>query len=598
MCFLKCVLWSHFCSACYIIFLFYLPTFCNAISPVNPFLVSSPWSIAQHDNYAQGSTELPGPETVGQVDSLFGIEVAGALTILYSADGKVMWGSSLTSVFKVDRGAQNGSPMKLIDSMAKPASARQKDTFRGIYSVLTKDGTFIIATGDLVSGYCDVDPTQPLKSKIKHVKTFDFGPHAWKGERVLAVNLTYDGKLVLVTSKGRIGILSLDLSKLIALKNATHDSVSVTNSVAVDEYGGIYLVTSKYIHRMYWSALRQMLYGVPPPVDSKDGKVKGIVVSACQGNEEKTIKDFCQIWSMPYAVSDGPIEGRPTKEGSGTTPSLMKLNQKLYVLIADGQRKQEVLAIDATNGETVSTAPVEFESSKESYTEQSILVYGSKLLITQNALTSRGQRINDLLKSINAKDVVSSVPVPEFVRDNVDLVPVVLGDDPRGFQQFELVENGPENRPQLRKTWTRSDVGCPNAIPTMSGKSGIIYCVGKKIALLPGMLIQGSWTIEAVDWHTGESVFSAAMGSNILFNSLYAATQIGPDEEIVYGSIGGLVRMRSECSSSLLRATVGHIVSGRFIAKERCWLRKEGNAASRMVENGVKTLMNVVNFNE
>eukprot|EP00922_Rhytidocystis_sp_ex-Travisia-forbesii_P052491 GHVS01077856.1.p1 GENE.GHVS01077856.1~~GHVS01077856.1.p1 ORF type:complete len:271 (+),score=19.64 GHVS01077856.1:48-860(+) len=214
--------------------------------------------------------------------------------------------------------------------------------------------------------------------------------------------------------------------------------------------------------------------------------------------------------------------------------------------------------MDSVTGKIAATAPVDFASSRssESYTEQSILVSQSRLLVAQNALTAPGQRINDFLEMINAKQIVSGMDLPEFVQQNVYLLPVFLGDSPRGFQQFELVTVD-DTTVELQVTWTRSDVGCPNSIPTMSESTGtgVMYCVGRSASPLAEVLNQGmtaGWTIEAFDWATGDSIFSAPTGNNLLYNSLYAATQIGTDREIIYGSIGGLVRLSAGVPHKLL----------------------------------------------
>lgn len=605
-------------------FLLALPPLVTGIAPLNPYLIESAWSIAQHDNYAQASTLSEGPLIPGEVDHLFSREIAGALTVLYSADNKVVWGSSLSSVFKVDR---SGKELRLIAAIKKDVRHTKTDTFRGIYSVLTKEGKFYISSSNVISIYEDLIPGDPF-SGIRHVGNYDFGPLAHEKERVLALSFTYDGMIVFCTNQGGVGVLSTnEPPDLHGLEYATSNvgrspRVSVTNSMSVDEFGGIYVVTSKYMHRLWWDAQNLKLHSLAPPhiegfamdsnsdskpedtvaeepddnvpVENEDGNLVGLGVfrervsasrlgqAAVNGVRNGSVVEVlirsrssdprprafsmgvgsfgqacdnvmerkCIIWSTPYPIDENPIEGRPTKEGSGTTPSLLKDEKtgRLYVVIADGQRRQEVLVLDSFTGEIVSSAPVQFydDPNRESYTEQSILVSGNRLLLAQNALTPPGRRINEFLEAIDAERIVSGMDAPEFVQDNVYLLPVFLGDSPRGFQQFEFDTTG--ETPLLRVTWTRSDVGCPNSIPTMSETTGVMYCVGRTKSAISEVLNQGmsaGWSIEAFNWMNGETIFSAPVGSTLLFNSLYAATQIGPDREIIYGSVGGLVRIKS-----------------------------------------------------
>eukprot|EP00921_Rhytidocystis_pertsovi_P024233 GHVQ01038939.1.p1 GENE.GHVQ01038939.1~~GHVQ01038939.1.p1 ORF type:complete len:627 (+),score=67.34 GHVQ01038939.1:296-2176(+) len=519
-----------------------------AVAPINPYLADSPWPIAQNDNYAQASTTLPGPVAGGTIDRLFNPEIAGPLTVLYSEDERVVWGSGLINVFKVDR---SGPQMRLIATVEKKSDMRQKDTFRGIYCVLDKDSVFYVSTGTVVSAYTD-EVTGDAMSGIKHLKDYDFGSMlSDSSERVLALNLSYDGKIIFCTNLGGVGVLSRDLETLYDIQYATADKgkspvVSVTNSVSIDEHGGIYVVTSLYVHRMWWDSKLLKLYSFPPTPTQEAPFGIG-----CDDMGHR----LCQVWSTPYPVDDEPILSRPTKEGSGTTPSLLKDNNtgRLYVIIADGKRQQQVLAVDSVTGEIVAAADVNFKNdhSAESYTEQSILVSGNKLMVSQNALTRPGQKVHDLLASIQAPEVLANIDefvhaVPEFVQQNVYLLPVLLGDSPRGFQQFELDTTG--DKLELKTVWTRSDIGCPNAIPTMSETTGVMYCVGRRTGPVEDLFLNAmssAWTIAAIDWTTGDTVFTERTGSNILYNSLYAATQLGPDKEIIYGAIGGLVRLKA-----------------------------------------------------
>eukprot|EP00921_Rhytidocystis_pertsovi_P012552 GHVQ01020432.1.p1 GENE.GHVQ01020432.1~~GHVQ01020432.1.p1 ORF type:complete len:740 (-),score=126.27 GHVQ01020432.1:1103-3322(-) len=572
-----------------------------AVSPPNPFLADSAWPIAQHDNYAQASTPLAGPRATDKVDVLFSSEVAGALTVLYTEDNDVIWGSSFKNVFKVDR---SHNELQLIDVEEKAYELRRNDTFRGIYSVLSQDGTFYVSSCNVVASYRDRVQGNS-QSGIRPVGQFDFSGQAREDERILALSMSYDGFIVFLTNLGGVGVLTRQLNSLRDMKYV-HDlsipshNIQVTNSMSIDEHGGIYVVSSRCLHRLWWDSSRHRLYALPPRIakisvashspaskpsyntggrynnhqlrvtrTSEGGGVDGgrrrMVGVRGEGdtfgygcNVSERRERMCAVWSTAYDVEGEPIVGRPTKEGSGTTPSLLKdtENNKLYVMIADGMIRQKVLAIDSETGLTVASALVSFDDNSKrgeaSYTEQSILVSGNRFLVTQNALTHSGVRLNALLDLINAEQRVAEMGLPEAVENNVHLLPVVLGDSPRGYQQFELRTS--VSPPEIVETWHRSDVGCPSAIPTMSEHTQVMYCVGKSMRAsgnYPMHGFTGGWTVDALDWNTGETVFKTDTGHNVLYNSLYAATQIGPDKEIIYGSIGGLVRLRAgEPSSS------------------------------------------------
>ena len=82
------------------------------------------------------------------------------------------------------------------------------------------------------------------------------------------------------------------------------------------------------------------------------------------------------------------------------------------------------------------------------------------------------------------------------------------------------------------------DLSCPNGIPSASAATGLMYCVGKR---------GETWTVEAIDWRTGEPAFHVPLGDdNLRYNSTYAATEIGPDGSILTGTFTGAVWIRPE----------------------------------------------------
>lgn len=607
-----------------------------ALSPPNPFLADSIWPLAQHDNYAQASTAALGPLEASHVDTLFTKKVAGPLTLLYTPDGSVVWGSSFTSVFKVNR---KGQELVLIDSIEKPIEWRRNDTFRGIYSILSKENIFYISSSNIIAAYGDSQPNNHT-SGVKLVGSFDFSTRSYHQERILALSMSFDGCIVFLTNQGRVGVLSRSLAILHDVKSVvdqTLELVTVTNSMSIDEYGGIYVVSSKYMHRLWWDNVNKVLYSLYPttnhttphlshkeeihstheslqPIPTISNMILNRVALLRRNDPfhdesyhptttttsphtsitTQGVKSFgyrcraklhCHVWSTPYPIDDRPIVGRPTKEGSGTTPSLLKDEHsgKLYVMIADGKRNQEVLAIDSETGDIVSSAPVSFDTANsESYTEQSILVSGNRFLVTQNALTPPATRLNTILDIFNAQKRISNRGLPQFVEDNIHLLPVVLGDSPRGYQQFEL--RTLQQPPKIVTTWTRNDVGCPNAIPTMSVTTGAMYCVGKQTRALGNYPMQGfngGWTVEALNWNDGSSIFRVDTGRGLLFNSLYAATQIGPDREILYGSIGGLVRVRGLAGKENSRANNRLVTS---VVRNSA----SSNVKNKILENGIE----------
>jgi len=87
---------------------------------------------------------------------------------------------------------------------------------------------------------------------------------------------------------------------------------------------------------------------------------------------------------------------------------------------------------------------------------------------------------------------------------------------------------------ELASAWANEAVSLPNGIPAMSAATGLIYDVGQR---------EGLWTWEAIDWETGESVFFHPLGGMLKYNSVYAATEVGPGEALYSGALWGMMRL-------------------------------------------------------
>jgi hypothetical protein len=297
--------------------------------------------------------------------------------------------------------------------------------------------------------------------------------------------MTWDGHIIYVTEKGHLGIVKRDLSEEVASmslpvkKEGTKAEIS--NSIAVGEDGGIYIVSNDYMQKIEW-----------------DGK-------------ELNLK-----WKTEYDNGGNlHIAGR-LGTGSGTTPSIMgDKEQGRFVVIGDGAAKMNIVFFDCETGELVDAVPVDFGKDLEtSMTEQSILVNGWRALVTSNDY-----------------DPESSVP------------PSLSGDAPKGLHQFEF----DVIKRKAKTTWTNNEISIPNGITTMSAATGLIYGIGKRDS---NSLIRdrdadeftGMWTLEALDWWTGESKWYKKAGAQFRYNSLYAATEVGGPGEIITGTSLGVLR--------------------------------------------------------
>ena len=293
------------------------------------------------------------------------------------------------------------------------------------------------------------------------------------------------------------------------------EDIEVSNNIACDDQGGIYVVSSKYMHKAEW-----------------DG-------------ERLTV-----IWEEPYDLEPGLGGTAPVRlgEGSGSTPTLMGTASRRYVVITDSAKLMNLVVMDARTGKVEARHPITFgdPTAKETTSEQSVLVHGWRMAVVNNQPTEETRVSTNFLHYLGSPTTFlaglsSSGSALSRLNDTVAAAfPVIVGDAPKGVEQFEY---DPDTK-KIRSVWVNKDVSIPNGIPSMSAKSQLMYGVGKRCPLGgEAAPLRGMWTLEALDWWTGVSKFHYNIGVGPMSNSVYAATQIGPNE-IITGTAGGIVRIR------------------------------------------------------
>jgi hypothetical protein len=99
------------------------------------------------------------------------------------------------------------------------------------------------------------------------------------------------------------------------------------------------------------------------------------------------------------------------------------------------------------------------------------------------------------------------------------------------------MESNGQNK--VSRAWTRMDKSCGTSIPLISKGSNAAYCVGAEAG-------SSQWTLLGMDMDTGKDVFSHQFyeefgARNIFINPFYAGVEAIGDNEIVIGSVGGIV---------------------------------------------------------
>ncbi len=468
--------------------------------PRNPFLARSSWPMTHRDNYRQGSSPLPGPEDPSAIEirNLQGDRTPPLQ--LYSGkypDGKsVVWNCSLTHISKIDPESWtylDQLEKKPIRDMDRNVTADQIFAYAGAYSFLDCNNDFytpyvtsIRVYSDAVRGRRDSRIVLRRSVDITRLVSLD------SGDSIIALGLSWDGRIVYLTVHGVLGILTREFTEHQSVRLPS--SEQIYNAFAMDERGGIYVVTDVAMHRVQWTGTRLSRA-------AKDG-----------------------AWSAPYGDSEGSGN---TFAGSGSTPTLMgtRATDDRFVAITDGSKPNvnvllfwrdripaDWTGLPGLDRRIAARAEVRFDEGG-SANEQSLLVRGYGVVVVNNKY------------GIEPKGTLGKAAVAL-----VDNAPRLVA--PYGISKFEW---DPKAR-HLCLRWT-SDESCPNGVPTMSAASNLAYFYAQR---------NGVWGLLALDWTSGEEgdrdfFFPIPGGRSPEYNSYFSAAQVGESRDLLSGTLLGSI---------------------------------------------------------
>lgn len=476
-------------------------------APVNPWLADSPWPINHRDAYASDSSPFPGPTRASalgtpQFVGTGPINISLPMSPKYPDGRRVWWGNDVFNVYKM---ALVQGKLTKVASLAKggnPLIALRTPT-SGAYTLVDRDNTFVTVQGTSFLSYGDAQAgavNSPIALKARYTLPTSV---AASDDAIVGLNILWDGKLAFVTRQAVVGVVSRDFKEVHSVKLGSGKD-EVSNSIAADENGGIYVASDQAMYRVQWD-------GQKVSTDPATG-----------------------AWRAEYNTGTvGNGSGR-LGAGSGSTPTLMGDSGQRFVVITDGADVANLVLFwrdqvpadwqpigPGKDRRIAAELPINFGDPQRQATkdEQSVVVSGYGAAVVSNdyrnvdAISQAGG-LNPILGSLS--------------NGLIQLLSAKPSVQPWGVQKFEW---DPTSR-KLRPTWATTKVSCPNAIPTMSQASNRFYCVGA---------YQGWWTIESMDWTTGQGHFRKPIGLLPRFNSFYAQTQLNDDGSVIYGSFNGVV---------------------------------------------------------
>ena len=501
--------------------------------PPNPYLADSNYAMAHADPAQQDALPQAGPAGPGKVLSpgeiqythtgpaFFGILTSGE----YSDGRRVFWGNGLDRIVKLDYDTQEvvaeyffpGAEVYTKERADEAIASFDKSNdgifaiyrafkeagklrnLSNLYTVLDKDHNYYIGSkSGLITVYGDADPDDAHSAIVK-LREFQLPAEATGP--IMGLSMTYDGWLIAATEHGYMAAISRDFSThhLVRIRHSdgAEDKATgptgygwIRNGYAIDDEGGIYIASQQHMHKVVWT-------GDKLSTDEADG-----------------------AWTAEYLNDWG--------HGTGATPSLMGFgDEDQFVVITDGQPQMNVVLFwrngipedwqqlpDAPDRRIAGQAQVTMGNPAltEIQSEQSVVVAGYGAMVVNNA----PRNIPWYLPKQAATLLIS------FLGSNPDY-------QPYGVQKFAW---DPETR-TFGEAWVNTGVSSPSCVPIVGVASNNVYLIGAR---------DNQWTLEAMDWDSGESQFHHVIGGQ-RYNVLFAGTMIDMNGRIHYGTPWGRVRL-------------------------------------------------------
>jgi hypothetical protein len=480
-----------------------------ALPPNNPFLIQNSAYPSVHFNSAQTDvTTLPvwqGETEIepSQVDWLPGVTTMGTAHRLYSGGEHAVFFSGGNRVGKI---RITGGDFSIVDEVSIPGLEDNtisttelrrivkqmefangdeheyllplreflKETAQGtatvgngLYTLMDKDGYYYGGFGTTVYKVADVREGD-VYSPIEIVKSFDMRdgmPEDLRDKisRIFALSMTYDGHLV-VAMPGTIAVMDRNFGNF---QFIYLEGEAVDNGISVDEEGGIYCVTSKYMRKVVW-----------------DGK-------------KLSDQEADDAWKSEYDYVPNP---KALSRGAGNTPTLMGFgpDDDKLVLVADAGDPVKIVAFWREE------IPQDFE--QKAGTKSRRIADQLALTIDVPATIEWSPHVygNGVMMMASAYANPVTQDDGKFAFFETVLAAGVTREAPVGAEKWSW----DSRTASLKSDWT-VDYPLHSALHPVSAASNTVT-----LALTE----DGVYSLVHVDWDTGQEVGKVILGTSPFFN--------------------------------------------------------------------------------
>jgi len=447
--------------------------------PAHPLLNNDGDSRIHNDHYNSGAYDRPGPTaptldiTTHRLGDLVGI--CATMTILRS-------GYVLGSCFIGNAEASIDVTLVMFDNENLDIVAERvigprpfiPNAAGGAYFTLDKDENIIIGPPNNLQQY-HIEVTDGAPEFVQDA-SIDMSSHIRENALLQDSILDYEGRLWFMATTGEVGYVNLETEavKIVDLANdlddcplANDDGTEILqNSIAIDQ-DAVYMVTCAALYRISADA---------------DGEVQ-------------------VDWRAPYD-SGTTIGG--ILPGSGTSPTLLGIEDDLVTICDNADSQINLLVIDRASGMEVCKQPL-FRPG-ESATENSSIGHGDDLVVANNG-------------GFGGPFAPANTMFP-------------------GLERYRVVRDGDGNPTGCEQVW-QNDTAIINS-NQLATESGVIWGYGAD----PDVEDADLFYLGAHDWETGDEIFRTYIGDGRPFNPIAGQVHMHPDGALYLGSLGGVILMR------------------------------------------------------
>jgi hypothetical protein len=466
----------------------------GAAPPRNPFMAPNPRNNIHDDPYMSDTYRISGPLGDGAEPSTLFSRECGSVT--FDSAGRIV-----TVCVGLDRPVLALlDPHTLQTLAAMPLPLRNPASLSGAFTDFSGGGYFYLDDHDRA-----VVPTNDHHLLVISItdgpgfavsRDYDLSGQIPANEGIVSALPDWSGRLWFVTRGGEVGTIDPSDGSVRTMRLAGE---GISNSFAVDETGGVFVVSDKALYRF-------------------DANAKGAPEVS---------------WRVVYPNSGIHKPGQ-SDAGSGTTPTLMG---KSWVAITDNADPMDVVVYrralrlrppkahrkrGRTAGKRRAKAKARLVCSAP--------VFPPGAGSTDNSLIGTNRSLvveNNYGYTVSAGNLNGSESVPGLTR-----IDVVKRKEKRG----KHTRRGRKERFRCRPVWT-SDERAPSVVPKLSLANGLVYTYTRP----PRSDGVAAWYLTALDFRSGRTVYRRLAGTGFGFNNNYAPVTLGPDGTAYVGVLGGLV---------------------------------------------------------